>query len=64
MPDPKVTPQTEIELEDEWDEADLKRILGDALNPDGSIDYAKLDERTTSMTLEDFFPEGDEEDEA
>lgn len=40
----------------------LTRILGDALNPDGSIDVAKLDARTKPITLEELFPEGDTED--
>lgn len=40
----------------------LTRILGDALNPDGSIDVAKLDARTKPITLEELFPEGDLDD--
>ncbi|MFN8374874.1 MAG: hypothetical protein U0694_18595 [Anaerolineae bacterium] len=63
--------QAEIErrrIEDEeeaaWEEAVLTRTLGDALNPDGSIDFDKLRQRGKITTLEELYPEGTEDDEA
>ncbi len=55
-----------IEDEDEaaWEEAVLTRSLGDALNPDGSIDFDKLRSRGKITTLEELYPEGDVDDEA
>jgi hypothetical protein len=62
--------QAEIErrhIEDEeeaaWEEAVLTRTLGDALNPDGSIDFDKLDARTSIITLEELYPEGMDDEE-
>jgi hypothetical protein len=56
---------SEEEAEDEaaWEERMLTESLGDALNPDGSLDFDKLRERGTKMTLEELFPEGDFDDE-
>lgn len=51
-------PDEEAAYETEY----LTRVLGDALNPDGSIDVAKLNQRAKPMTLEELFPEGDTED--
>lgn len=53
--------QAEIErrhMEDKeeaaWEEAVLSRALGDALNPDGSLDFDKLDARSLTITLDEL----------
>jgi hypothetical protein len=53
----------DLKTEEEWEEEVLTEVLGDALNPDGSINFDKLRERGTIMTLEEFFPEGKSSDE-
>lgn len=50
----------EAEDENEWEERMLVDSLGDALKPDGTLDFDKLRERGTQMTLEEFYPEGDD----
>jgi post-segregation antitoxin (ccd killing protein) len=47
----------------EWEAMVVTEALGDALMPDGSIDFAKLDSRTKAITLVELFPEGDAENE-
>jgi hypothetical protein len=47
-----------------WEEAVMEEALGDALNPDGSIDFNKLRATGQSITLEALYPEGSEDDEA
>lgn len=47
----------------EWDARFAESALGDALRPDGSIDFDMLDQMTTPTTLEEFYPEGDTTDE-
>ena len=42
----------------------LTEVLGDALNPDGTIDFDKLEKETIPITLEELYPEGVEEDES
>ena len=59
-PTHKVTPTTE----EEWEEEVLTEALGDALKPDGTVDFDKLRARGTTMTLDELHPEGDEDDEA
>jgi hypothetical protein len=49
MSDPKVPPKTEVQSEAAWDEETLEEALGDALNPDGSLDFDKL--RSTGLTI-------------
>jgi hypothetical protein len=45
LSDPDFDPSAALllETEEEWEERVLTETLGDALNPDGSIDYEKLD---------------------
>lgn len=43
--------------EEQW----VEEALGDALNPDGSIDFDKLRANGTTVTLEALYPEGDDE---
>lgn len=51
MPDPKPAPKTE----EEWEAEVLEEVLGDALNPDGSIDFDKLRAQGgEAMTFEEF----------
>lgn len=62
--------QAEIErrrIEDEeaaWEEAVLTESLGDALNPDGTINFDKLRARGSITTLGELYPEGDSDDES
>ena len=53
-----------IEAEDEaaWEEAVVTEALGDALRPDGSIDFDKLNERMVDITLDELYPEGDDDE--
>ncbi len=48
MSDPKTSPKTDVKTEDQWDEEVLTEALGDALKPDGSVDFEKL--RATGLT--------------
>ena len=64
MRDPKTAPKTDIQTEEEWEAEVLEEALGDALNPDGSIDFDKLRARGRTITLDELYPEGDEDDEA
>ena len=50
--------------EDEWESQVLTQSLGDALHADGSIDYDMLRARGKAMTLDEFYPEGNEDDDA
>ncbi len=43
----------------EWDARFAESALGDALRPDGSIDFDLLDQMTTPTTLEEFYPASD-----
>ncbi len=61
--DSKSIPKMETETEEEWEARIVKEALGDALNPDGSIDFDKLFDRGIPMTLEELYPEGDADDE-
>lgn len=54
----------DIEDEAEWETAIMRRSLGDALLPDGNIDFVKLHERWIPTTLEELYPEGADEDES
>jgi post-segregation antitoxin (ccd killing protein) len=51
------------ENEAAWEERVVTEALGDALNPDGSIDFDKLRSTGIIITLEELYPEGDEENE-
>jgi len=42
MPNPKVPPKTDVKTEEDWEEKVIVEALGDALLPDGSIDFDKL----------------------
>lgn len=64
MPDPKVTPKAEVKTEAEWEEEILDEALEDALKPDGTIDFDKLRATGITITLDELYPEGDEDDEA
>ncbi len=57
-------PDDEIESEEEWESRIVREALGDALNPDGSIDFDKLFDRGIPMTLEELYPEGNIDDES
>ena len=58
---PSETSDSDAEAEAEWEAAVLGEVLADALLPDGTIDFDKLDARTVSITLEELYPEGDDE---
>ena len=45
---------TEYQAESAWEEAVLDEALGDAMSPDGSIDFDKLRAAGQTMTLDDF----------
>lgn len=64
MSDSKSVPKIDTETEEEWEARIVKEALGDALNPDGSIDFDKLRSRGKIMTLEELYPEGDVDDES
>ncbi len=64
MPDPKVPPKTKIQSEEAWEEEILEEALGDALKPDGSIDFDKLRATGLTIPLAELHPEGDEDEEA
>ena len=51
MSDPKPKPQTE----EEWEAEVLEEVLGDALHPDGRIDFDKLRARSEPVLLEEIF---------
>lgn len=53
----------EDEDEAAWEARVVTEALGDALNPDGTIDFDKLDEHTETVTLEELFPEETADDE-
>lgn len=55
MSDPKPDAKTAAQTEDEWEAKDIEDALGNALNPDGSIDFDKLRERVHIMTLDEFY---------
>ena len=48
--------------EDEWEERVLSESLGDAIQPDGRINFDRLHDSGKTMTLEELYPEGDEDD--
>ncbi|GIK67328.1 MAG: hypothetical protein BroJett018_51220 [Chloroflexota bacterium] len=50
--------------EDDWEASRVETALGDALLPDGQLDFAKLRARGKIITLEELFPEGDSTDES
>ena len=52
-----------IETEDEaaWEKTVITQALGDALRTDGSIDFARLNTRTVTSSLNNLYPEGDDE---
>jgi hypothetical protein len=54
----------ESETEAEWESRVMAEALGDALLPDGSIDFARLHERGIIVDLSELDPEGqfDEEE--
>jgi hypothetical protein len=47
-----------------WEEAVVRESLGDALKPDGSIDFNILRAGSQITTLDELFPEGSMDDEA
>ena len=52
------------ELDEEaWEERVVRKALGDALREDGSIDFDKLHRTSLSITLDELYPEGGEDDE-
>jgi hypothetical protein len=60
---------TPVEINQDYDEdlddaRILTEVLGDALNPDGTIDFDKLEKDTIPITLEELYPEAVEEDES
>ncbi len=54
----------DLKTEAEWEEEVLTESLGDALRPDGSIDFDRLRATGMNMTLDEFYPEGSGEDES
>lgn len=50
--------------EDAWEEQVLTTALGDALKPDGSIDFDKLRAKGQTITLDELLPEGIDDDES
>jgi hypothetical protein len=64
MPDPKAKSHVEAQTEEAWEEAVITEALGEALNPDGSINFEKLHAMTSPITLEELYPEGTDEDDA
>jgi len=55
---------SDSDAEVKWEEAVLGEVLGDALMPDGTIDFDKLRRSGQIMSLEDLYPEGDMDDES
>jgi hypothetical protein len=49
----------EVEDEAQWDEAILTQALGEALRPDGSIDFDKLEADGIVVPLDELHPESD-----
>lgn len=49
----------EVEDEAQWDEAILTQALGEALRPDGSIDFDKLEAGGIVVPLDELHPESD-----
>lgn len=47
-----------------WEGEVLTNSLGDALNPDGGIDFDKLRARGQPLTLDDLLPDGVDDDES
>lgn len=54
MPNPKVPPKADIKTESEWEEEVIIETLGDALQPDGSIDFDKLHSTGLTLTLDEI----------
>lgn len=63
MSNPKVPPKTDVKAEETWEEEVLSEALGEALKPDGNLDFDKLRATGLTMTLDELHPEGDEDDE-
>jgi hypothetical protein len=59
-----LTIKAEDEQEAEWEAAMLLAVLGDALQPDGELDYDQLHQQTIPTTLEALYPEGSKVDES
>lgn len=49
----------EVEDEAQWDEAILTQALSEALRPDGSIDFDKLEADGIVVPLDELHPESD-----
>lgn len=52
----------DLKTEEEWEEETLTEALGDALRPDGSIDFDKLEATGLKLTLQELYPEGEMEE--
>jgi hypothetical protein len=64
MHKPKPTPSTATRTEQEWEEKALTESLGDAVKPDGGIDFDKLRGTAVTMSPDELYPEGDGDDES
>jgi hypothetical protein len=53
--------QAAEQREADWEEQVVIESLGEALRPDGSIDFEMLRASGAAMTLEDLYPEGEED---
>lgn len=54
----------DLKTEEEWEDEVLTEALGDALRPDGTIDFDKLEATSLTLALEELYPEGVEDEEA
>lgn len=64
MTNPKPPSKTDVKTEADWEEEVIVEVLGDALRPDGSIDFDKLRSTGLTLTLDELHSEGEEDGEA
>ncbi len=57
MANPKFPSKTDVKNEADWEEEIIEEALGDALLPDGSIDFDKLRSTGLTLTLDQLHPE-------
>jgi hypothetical protein len=61
---PKFPSKADVKTEADWEEEIIEEALGDALLPDGRIDFEKLRSKGLTLSLDELHSEGDEDDEA
>jgi hypothetical protein len=52
----------DLKTEEEWEAEVLTEALGEAIRPDGTIDFDKLEATGLELTQQDLYPEGEMEE--